>query len=119
MTTLLDWGSDPAAQWQVIIGNEGATSTAEVIGVDGSGNFWRGLPIQRTFFPYLALPGHENILTLTVDRQGQETLRFNREIAWHGLYPLKDQPATIRLSANGGWRDTARISWLKVALYSP
>ena len=115
--------SDPAALWRLKLTAKPAAidmlSGQETIAIDGSGNFQHDLDQRRVVFSHLKPIGEFNRLTLNVDKNGMEILRFNNEIAWQGKYPPGLQAAILTLSAVGGWSTESRLTWLPIRLYAP
>jgi hypothetical protein len=115
--------SDPAALWRITLAATPAAvdmpSGKEIIAIDGSGNYQHDLDPRRIPFPHLRRIGEYNRLTLNVDKDGLETLRFNNEVVWQGVYPPGLQAAQITLGGHGGWQTDSRLTWAQIALYAP
>ncbi len=123
ITARFSLDSDPSAIWRVTlmpvqVGLDMRPSS-EIIAVDGSGDYAHGLDPRRIPFPHLAHSGEFNRLTLNVDKDNQETIRFNNEIAWHGVFLPGMQVTQLSLSASGGWQLESRLTWAQISVYAP
>ena len=115
--------SDPAAWWGVMLTAIPAAvdlpATPEAITVDGSGDYQHSPDPRRLPFPHLQPVGTYNYLTISVDGNGLETLRFNHEIAWRGPYSPGLQPTRVTIRAGGGFQLASHLTWAAISLYAP
>jgi len=121
VTARLSATSDLAAQWAVALQPYPpmATRAPEVITVDGGGNYRATASDQRISFPHLRSVGQTNLLRVDVDTNGEETIRFNDEVAWRGTYRPGLSTVQLKLLGLGGWQLDSRLMWERIALYAP
>jgi len=124
ITAQFDPDSDPLADFAISLTPDESDTSSRLplpqrISVQCIGSYQLPADPRWFDFSHLMPAGSLNQVTVDVDETDAETLRFNSEIAWRGIYPYKSQSAYIMLSGDGGTDRFSQIIWKSVALYAP